>query len=89
MFTTLNYSKRFAEIHDFSAIAGVQFESTIIKNQYSRRTKPPKEGLTQVDAGTSGIQGEGNMNGLKMLSYFGRINYSLSDTCFFHFSIII
>ena len=83
LFTTLNYNKKFANVHDFSAIAGMQLESNIIKNLYARRTSPPKEGLTQVDAGTSGIQGNGNMVGLKMFSYFGRVNYSYSDKYLF------
>jgi hypothetical protein len=77
LFATLNYNKKFGEIHDVSAIAGLQMESTVIKNTYARRSSPPKEGLTQVDAGTSGIQANGNMNGIKMFSYFGRANYSL------------
>ncbi len=83
LFTTLNYNKKFANVHDFSAIAGMQLESNVIKNLYARRTSPPKEGLTQVDAGTSGIQGNGNMVGLKMFSYFGRVNYSYSDKYLF------
>jgi TonB-linked SusC/RagA family outer membrane protein len=83
LFTTLNYNKKFANVHDFSAIAGMQLESNIIKNLYARRTSPPKEGLTQVDAGTTGIQGNGNMVGLKMFSYFGRVNYSYSDKYLF------
>jgi len=83
LFTTINYNKKFARVHDFSAIAGIQLESTIIKDLYARRTSPPKEGLTQVDAGTSGIQGNGNMYGLKMFSYFGRVNYSFADKYLF------
>ncbi|HUV00560.1 MAG TPA: TonB-dependent receptor [Bacteroidales bacterium] len=77
--TTINYNKKFAQIHDFSAIGGIQFESRVIKNLYGRRMDPPKEGLTQVDAGTTGIVANGNMVALKMFSYFGRINYSLLD----------
>jgi len=83
LFTTLNYSKTFADIHDVSAIVGLQIESNKIQSLYARRSEPPKEGLTQVDAGTSGIQGEGNMNGFRMLSYFGRINYSFLDKYLF------
>ncbi len=86
-FTTLNYSKELAEIHVVSAIAGVQLQDRKIKNVYARRTEAPKEGLTQVDAGTSGIVGEGNMVGLKMFSYFGRLNYSLSDRYLFEANI--
>jgi TonB-dependent starch-binding outer membrane protein SusC len=83
VFSTLNFNKTFDEVHDISAIAGLQLEDRIIKNMYARRSEPPKEGLTQVDAGTSGIQGEGNMNGLHMFSYFGRANYALSGKYLF------
>ncbi|MEX2592861.1 MAG: TonB-dependent receptor [Anditalea sp.] len=76
LFSTINFNKDFEGIHEVSAIAGIQFETNKIQSLYARRSDPPKEGLTQVDAGTLGIQGEGNMNGLKMFSYFGRVNYS-------------
>jgi TonB-linked SusC/RagA family outer membrane protein len=36
-----------------------------------------------VDAGTGGIQGEGNMVGLRMFSYFGRINYAFMQKYLF------
>jgi TonB-linked SusC/RagA family outer membrane protein len=87
VFSTLNFNKTVAEIHDFSAIAGLQMEDRQIKNVYARRSEPPKEGLTQVDAGTSGIQGEGNMVGLRMFSYFGRFNYALSGKYLFEANI--
>lgn len=83
MYTTLNYNKTLGEVHDLAAIAGVQLEHHKIQNVYGRRTSPPKEGLTQVDAGTSGIQGEGNMVGLRMFSYFGRFNYALKNKYLF------
>ena len=83
LYATLNYHQKFAQIHDVSAIAGMQYENMTVKNLYARSTSAPQAGLTQVDAGTSGIQGNGNMVGLKMLSYFGRINYSLFDKYLF------
>jgi len=83
VFTTLNFDKSFGENHNVSAILGLQLEDDKIKTAYSRRSEPPKEGLTQVDAGTSGIQGEGNMTGLRMFSYFGRLNYSYADKYLF------
>ena len=83
VFTTLNFDNSFAEVHNVSAILGMQLEDRKTKIAYSRRSDPPKEGLTQVDAGTSGIQGEGNMTGLRMFSYFGRLNYSLSNKYLF------
>ena len=87
LFTTLNYNKTFAAIHNVSTIAGIQLEQYKMQNVYARRSTPPKEGLTQVDAGTTGIQGEGNMVGLRMLSYFGRINYILYDKYLFEGNI--
>jgi len=83
LYSTLNYSHQFAEKHDFAIIAGLQLESRNIKNVYARRANPPKEGLTQVDAGTSGFQGEGNMQRLRMFSYFGRVNYSFLNKYLF------
>lgn len=83
LFTTLNYNDNFGGIHEVSAIAGMQLESNKIQNVFARRSNPPKEGLSQVDAGTSGIQGEGNMNGLRIFSYFGRVNYSLQEKYLF------
>ncbi|MEX2592852.1 MAG: TonB-dependent receptor [Anditalea sp.] len=83
LFSTLNYTKNFNEIHVFSGIAGIQIESNKFQTLFARRINPPKEGLTQVDAGTSGIQGEGNMNKWRMLSYFGRLNYSLNQKYLF------
>jgi TonB-linked SusC/RagA family outer membrane protein len=83
LIATLNYSKTFAEIHNISTVVGMQMENTVIKTLYARRSLPPKEGLTQVDAGTSGIQGSGNMVAINMLSYFGRFNYSLFDKYLF------
>ncbi|MEQ9443888.1 MAG: TonB-dependent receptor [Cyclobacteriaceae bacterium] len=87
LFTTINYSNEFAGIHTISAIAGIQLETNKIQNLFARRSSPPKEGLTQVDAGTSGIQGEGTMQGLRIFSYFGRINYSLLDKYLFEVNL--
>jgi len=78
LFSTLSYNKSFKQ-HSISAIAGLQLESLTIKNVYARSTDPAKEGLTQVDAGTGGYSVEGNMAGVRMFSYFGRLNYSFND----------
>lgn len=87
VFSTLNFNKTVNEKHELSAIAGLQLEDMKIKNTYARKSDPPKEGLTQVDAGTSGIQAQGNMNGLRMFSYFGRLNYAFDNKYLFEFNI--
>lgn len=87
MYNTLNFNKNFSGRHDLSAVVGMQVESTVFKNSFARRTDPPKEGLTEVDAGTSGFLANGNMGMLRMLSYFGRINYALSDKYLFEMNL--
>lgn len=86
-FATLNFDRNITENHHVAAIAGMQMESFDVKNVYARRTEAPKEGLTQVDAGTSGIQGEGNLVGYRMFSYFGRTNYSFMDKYLFEVNL--
>jgi len=83
LFSTLNYNENFGGLHDVGAIAGMQLETNKFQNVFARRAFPPKEGLSQVDAGTSGIQGEGNMQGLRIFSYFGRINYAFKEKYLF------
>ncbi|WP_339921828.1 TonB-dependent receptor [uncultured Cyclobacterium sp.] len=87
LFSTLNFNKTYNEIHNISAIAGIQVESTVIKDVYGRRSGPPKEGLIQIDAGTAGFQANGNMSELRMMSYFGRVNYALSDKYLFEMNL--
>jgi TonB-dependent starch-binding outer membrane protein SusC len=78
VYSTLNFTDNFGQ-NEVSALAGMQLEDLSIKTLFARRSDPPKEGLTQIDAGTSGVIGEGNMNRLRMFSYFGRVNYSYAD----------
>lgn len=78
-YNTLNFDKQFGDKNQVSAVVGMQVESTQIKNVYGRRTNPPKEGLTQIDAGTDGIEANGNLDKLRMLSYFGRADYTYAN----------
>lgn len=84
---TLNYSTKFLGKHFVSGVLGYQLENYTIKNVLARRSNPLKEGLTQVDAGTSGLQSEGNMQGLRMASYFGRLNYAFADKYLFEMNL--
>lgn len=84
---TLNYSKKIVAKHYVAGILGMQLENYNVKNVFARRSDPAKEGLTQVDAGTNGIQGEGNMEGLRMASYFGRFNYAFADKYLFEMNL--
>lgn len=84
---TLNYDRKFADKHYVAGVLGIQLENYSIKNVFARRMDPAKEGLTQVDAGTNGIQGEGNFKGLRMASYFGRLNYAFADKYLFEMNL--
>src|SRR5690606_28766758 len=87
LFSTLNFDERFNDTHNISAIAGMQVEGTTIKDTYARRSDPPIEGLTQVDAGTNGIVANGNKYAVRLWSYFGRVNYAFLDKYLFEMNI--
>ena len=84
---TLNYDKDFLEKHHISGVLGTQIENYSVENVFARRTNPPKEGMTEVDAGTEGIQSNGNYEGLRMFSYFGRLNYAFADKYLFEMNL--
>jgi len=86
-FNTLNFDKEFGLKHHVSGLLGMQVENREIKTSSSLKYDPPIEGLTQVDAGTSDAEAGGNYNALRMLSYFGRVNYSLLDKYLFQFNV--
>lgn len=75
-FANMNFNRTFG-IHEISAVLGYQQESTVIKTALSQKSNPPKDNLHQVDSGTSNVIAKGNKNELRMMSYFGRVNYSL------------
>lgn len=75
-FTNLNFNQTFG-IHEISGVLGYQQESTVTKTSKAQKSDPPKDGLHQVDSGTSSTIAEGNKSQLRMMSYFGRLNYSL------------
>ncbi len=86
-FNTLNFNKQFGQNHNVSAIAGMQVEHTKVRSSFALRKGAPKSGLTQVSAGTMGVEGEGSMSALRMLSYFGRANYAYADKYLFEVNL--
>ena len=75
-YSTLNFSKTFSDVHELGALVGMQSEDRLWKNVRAQKSDPPKAGLHQVSAGTSSPIAEGTRNQLRMLSYFGRLNYA-------------
>ncbi|PSL48312.1 TonB-linked SusC/RagA family outer membrane protein [Chitinophaga niastensis] len=78
-YNTLNYTKSFNNVHNFSVIVGTQAESYQLKPMSGQKSDPPKAGLNEVDAGTSNVQAGGNTTEWSMLAYFGRINYNYRE----------
>jgi TonB-linked SusC/RagA family outer membrane protein len=78
-FNTLNYNKTFNQSHTISAILGTQVEEDQTKTMLSQRSGPPKEGLSEVDAGTFNAIANGNTTSWRMQSYFGRLNYNFKE----------
>ena len=78
-FNTLTYDLNIEDKHAITALAGMQVESNEIKLTGAQKSDPPKEGLTQVDAGTSNEIASGNLTNWRMLSYFGRLNYNFQE----------
>lgn len=76
-FTNLNFNRIFKEIHDVSAVLGMQQESLDYKFSEAEKTDPAKGDLHQIDSGTLNPQAKGNRYRWRMLSYFGRVNYAL------------
>lgn len=75
-YSTLNLNKNFSNIHEIGVLLGMQSEDKVWKNLRAQKSDPSKDGLYQVDAGTSSPIAAGNRNQLRMLSYFGRLNYA-------------
>lgn len=68
--------------HSFNVLAGVSYEHYQYQKQKSYRKNFPTNNMTDLDGGSSapndtGTEGGSNEN--KMLSYFGRVNYSFMD----------
>lgn len=82
-FNTLRFNENFGASHSVSAVGGMQIEDKTMKSSFSGSMDPPKAGLTQVSAGTSNITANGNMQALRMMSYFGRVNYEFQDKYLF------
>ena len=71
----LNYEKRFGK-HNLKALAGYKAEKYHYQYLRGRRNTFPNSLLTDLSAGASSTQtNEGNSRDLRLMSFFGRINY--------------
>lgn len=77
-------------VHTIGVLAGVSYEHYQFQKQKSYRKNFPTNGLTDLNGGSSApsdMSTEGGTNEDKMMSYFGRINYSFKDRYLFEANI--
>jgi TonB-linked SusC/RagA family outer membrane protein len=86
-FNTLDFNKTIGDNHALSAIVGMQIESTVAKTTGASTADPPKSGLSEVSAGTAIQSATGSQTELRMLSYFGRLNYAFADKYLFEMNL--
>lgn len=68
--------------HSFGVLGGISYEHYKYQRQKSWRKNFPTNGMTDLNGGSSAPEDthtEGGSNENKMLSYFGRVNYSFMD----------
>jgi len=86
-FATLNYTRKFAGVHDITAMLGMQSEDWERKTMDAQKSSPPKEDIIQVTAATVNPVANGGRTQWRMLSYFGRINYALMNKYLFEVNL--
>lgn len=70
------------DIHNLSVLLGTSYEHYKFQQLTASRQDFPSDGLTDISAGSTsgaGYTNGGSSSEYKMLSYFGRVNYSLMD----------
>lgn len=78
---TAEYQKEIDK-HDFKILAGTTFEHLKTEGLSASRRNFPSDNLEDIEGGSSSgkdISNEGGIQENKILSYFGRVNYSFDD----------
>lgn len=74
------------QVHDVTLLAGMSYEHYKYERLYGKRKNFPTDDLKDLGAGSSAgenVSNEGGITENKLLSYFGRLNYSLWDRYLF------
>jgi TonB-linked SusC/RagA family outer membrane protein len=75
---TLNYSKTFADVHQFSALMGYTTQKHTIKNMRGEARGFANDNITTLNAGTMYALSS-DKSEYSMISYLGRVNYSYDN----------
>jgi TonB-linked SusC/RagA family outer membrane protein len=91
-FTTINYKNIFKNIHLVGINAGFRYMSNTYKNNIAVDYNTPTDDFRSLGLG-SGYEylriSDGEVNGLKWLSYFGQVNYSFLDKYYLSSSLSV
>lgn len=87
--TTANYDWK-NDKHSVNVLAGTSYEDTQYEAMSAKRSNFPIDGLEDLDAGSDAgtdVLNSGSSYQTKMLSFFGRVNYSYDDRYLFEANI--
>ena len=83
IFNTLQWGKRFNDVHDVKVLAGYSFESTDKASFDAKIEGFLGNELHELDAGSVNPAVNGTSTRAVLMSYFGRVNYALKDRYLF------
>lgn len=84
MYSTLNYKKSFADIHNINVLLGYNQESNYYRVMNGSKITFPTDNISELDAGAAlGQSTGGSANEWAIQSFFGRLNYDFKGKYLF------
>ncbi|MFC2136996.1 SusC/RagA family TonB-linked outer membrane protein [Bacteroidota bacterium] len=91
-FTTLTYKNTYNKIHLLNINAGIRYMNNTYKNNLAIDLNTPTDDFRSLGLG-SGYEylrvSDGEVNGVKWISYFGQVNYSFLDQYYLSSSLSV
>lgn len=84
---TMNYNKKFGEIHDFSALLGITYQQSTLNSIFAAATGFPGNDIKQLSAGSIKTSASSSETAWGLASYLSRFNYSLKNRYLLSFSV--
>lgn len=82
---TLNYSTRFADVHDLNAMVGFEYWQSDYERVEAGVTSFPLNGMHELSSGASALSPQSKTTKETLISYLGRIEYTYNDR--YNFSV--
>lgn len=83
LYQTLNWEKNFARVHKLSLLGGMSYEDFFVSEFSGQAQGYLDNTLTEINAGSKNKNASGTSSRVKLLSYFGRLNYTFNDKYLF------